>query len=120
MKSKKDSKKKSLKVAGLVLLAGLGISGQANAQSVTGFEQVESIEISNSGLIRVDLSGPGLDPAGCGRDVFVIAPDQPSRNFWLAQLMTAKAAGQNVRIRLNTSNCANNGNNPQISVLETE
>jgi len=122
MKIKKYAAK--LKAAvGLAILTSLGVSGVADAQlgvNRTGFEAVEDIQISNNGLIRVDLSGPGLDPAGCGRDVYVISQDQSSRNFWLAQLMTAKAAGQNVQIILNSTNCVNNGNNPQISVIVTE
>ena len=95
-----------------------GASSIAMAQTATGFEDVNDISVSGSGNIRVDLSGAPVNPANCPQTDYLITPDSPSRNFWLAQLMTAKAAGQTVRIRLNATQCGNGGNSPRITQVE--
>lgn len=99
-------------------LLSLGVSQVAIGQTATGFESVNEVSISGSGNIRVVLSGAPVNPADCPQTDYLITPDSTSRNFWLAQLMTAKAAEQTVRIRLNPSQCGNGGNSPRITQVE--
>lgn len=108
---------KKISLALATTVAGVGI---ASAQNITPFESVEDLIISANGLIRVETSGPVLNPAGCPQTFYVIEADAPTRTLWLAQLMTAKAAGQNIRIGLNSNICVNNNTSPAISVIITE
>lgn len=96
-----------------------GTSTLAFAQSSpTGFESVNDISVSGSGNIRVDLSGATVNPAGCPQSDYLITPDSSSQKLWLAQLMTAKAADQTVRLRIDNSVCGNGGNSPRITQVE--
>jgi len=106
------------KIAVFSVLTLVGVSS-AHAQ-LSSFQNVEDITLSANGLIRVNLSEAAINPNNCPQSAYLIEAGAPSRNIWLAQLMTAKAAEQRVRIGVNGSTCANNGNNPAISVIITE
>jgi len=107
-------KMKRILTVSAALMIALIFSQAAFAAKATNRSVVEII-VSNNGKATIKLSGADVNPAACQNTPYVIEADAVVKKEWLAQLLTAKAAGFNVTLSINDTVCANDNKNPKIS-----
>ncbi len=101
----------------LVTAATLGIMATGPAfGSKTTSQAVVSVT-SNLDNYIIKLSGTPYNPAGCTYTGYQI-PISDNRKDWLAQLLTAKAGGINVKLSVSDTLC--NGDNPLVTAVILE
>ena len=105
--------KNSLKIILAASLLSIGMQSALAAKATS--RDVSEIIISNNGKVTVKLSGAAVNPANCSNSAYVIDATEDSKKEWIAQLLTAKAAGFKVTMSINDNVCGNGGSNPKVS-----
>jgi len=109
----KQNKLLALKSSLMVIL--LLVSSNALAAK-SDFGAVTDVTVSANGKVTVEIDAPAVNPAGCPQNgIYVIEPNDISKNHWMAQLLTAQAAEYNVQMIINDTICVNNNKNAKIS-----
>lgn len=83
------------------------------AQAVS--RDVGDVIVAATGKVTVRVSGGAVNPAACQNTAYVIEDGEVSKKEWLAQLLTAKAAGFKVTLSIDDNVCVNDGKNPKIN-----
>ena len=81
---------------------------------------VGEIIVAATGKVTVKVSGASVNPNNCPNPPYVIEATEDSKKEWMAQLLTAKAAGFKVTLSIDDNLCVNDGKSPKINNIIVE
>ena len=98
--------------AQLLALSVLCFSAHTALGASADNRTIENMRVSQTGKVTVAISGATVNPNNCAQANLVFESSEPSYKIWIAQLLTAQAAGMQVTFSIVDNECA--GTNPKI------